>query len=96
MAENKGDIRYVGVKETLIYGIANAGQCFGYNIIAGSYLSLFFTKVFGVPPTAVAAMMLFLGLWDTFNDPLMGSIVDRTRTKWGKCRPFLKDRKSVV
>ena len=50
MAQNKDDIRYVGVKETLAYGIANAGQCFGYNIIAGSYLSLFFVKVFGVPP----------------------------------------------
>ncbi len=89
MAENKGDIRYVGVKETLAYGIANAGQCFGYNIIAGSYLSLFFTKVFGVPPEAVAAMMLFLGLWDTINDPLMGSLIDRTRTRYGKLRPFL-------
>lgn len=89
MAENKGDIRYVGVKETVAYGVANAGQCFGYNIIAGSYLSLFFTKVFGVPPEAVAAMMLFLGLWDTFNDPLMGSIIDRTRTRYGKLRPYL-------
>ncbi|MBR2953269.1 MAG: MFS transporter [Clostridia bacterium] len=89
MTENKGDIRYVGVKETLAYGIANAGQCFGYNIIAGSYLSLFFTKVFGVPPEAVAAMMLFLGLWDTFNDPLMGTIVDKTRTRYGKLRPYL-------
>ncbi len=89
MAENKGDIRYVGVKETLAYGFANAGQCFGYNIIAGSYLSLFFTKVFGVPPEAVAAMMLFLGLWDTINDPLMGTIIDRTRTRYGKLRPYL-------
>ena len=89
MSENKGDIRYVGVKETFAYGIANAGQCFGYNIIAGSYLSLFFTKVFGVPPEAVAAMMLFLGLWDTFNDPLMGSIIDKTRTRYGKLRPYL-------
>ncbi len=89
MAENKGDIRYVGVKETLIYGLANAGQCFGYNIIAGSYLSLFFTKVFGVPPTAVAAMMLFLGMWDTVNDPLMGAIIDKTRTRYGKLRPYL-------
>ncbi len=89
MAENKGDIRYVGVKETIAYGLANAGQCFGYNIIAGSYLSLFFTKVFGVPPEAVAAMMLFLGLWDTVNDPLMGTIIDRTRTRYGKLRPYL-------
>ncbi len=89
MSENKGDIRYVGVKETLAYGIANAGQCFGYNIIAGSYLSLFFTKVFGVPPEAVGTMMLILGLWDTFNDPLMGSIIDKTRTRYGKLRPYL-------
>lgn len=89
MAQNNGDIRYVGVKETVAYGIANAGQCFGYNIIAGSYLSLFFVKVFGVPPEAVAAMMLFLGLWDTFNDPLMGTIVDKTRTRYGKLRPYL-------
>ena len=89
MAQNNGDIRYVGVKETVAYGIANAGQCFGYNIIAGSYLSLFFLKVFGVPPEAVAAMMLFLGLWDTINDPLMGTIIDKTRTRYGKLRPYL-------
>ena len=89
MAQNNGDIRYVGVKETVAYGIANAGQCFGYNIIAGSYLSLFFVKVFGVPPEAVAAMMLFLGLWDTINDPLMGTIIDKTRTRYGKLRPYL-------
>lgn len=89
MAENKGDIRYVGVKETLAYGIANAGQCFGYNIIAGSYLSLFFVKIFGVPSEIVGTMMLVLGLWDSFNDPLMGSIIDRTRTRYGKLRPYL-------
>ena len=51
MAQNNGDIRYVGVKETVAYGIANAGQCFGYNIIAGSYLSLFFVMVFGASST---------------------------------------------
>ncbi len=89
MAENKGDIRYVGVKETLAYGIANAGQCFGYNIIAGSYLSLFFVKVFGVPSGIVGTMMLVLGLWDTFNDPLMGTLIDKTRTRYGKLRPYL-------
>lgn len=89
MADSTNDIRYVGVKETVAYGLANAGQCFGYNIIAGSYLSIFFTKVFGVPPEAVAAMMLFLGIWDTVNDPLMGSIIDKTRTRYGKLRPYL-------
>ena len=79
--------RYVGVKENLAYGFANAGQVFGYNLVAGGYLSLFFTKVFGIPEEAVATMILVLGIWDTINDPLMGSLIDKTRTRFGKLRP---------
>lgn len=90
MAENSSnEIRYVGVKENLAYGFANAGQVFGYNLVAGGYLSLFFTKVFGIPAEAVATMILVLGAWDTVNDPLMGGIIDRTRTRYGKLRPYL-------
>ena len=88
--KNKTDeIRYVGVKENLAYGFANAGQVFGYNLFAGSYLSMFFVKVFGIPSQAVATMILVLGIWDTINDPLMGSIIDKTRTRYGKLRPYL-------
>lgn len=87
MAEK--EVRYVGVRETLAYGVANAGQVFGYNLVAGGYLSLFFTKVFGIPEGAVATMILVLGMWDTINDPLMGGIIDRTRTRYGKLRPYL-------
>lgn len=83
------EIRYVGVKENLAYGFANAGQVFGYNLVAGGYLSLFFTKVFEIPPRAVATMILVLGIWDTINDPIMGGIIDRTRTRYGKLRPYL-------
>lgn len=86
MAEEK---RYVGVRENLAYGLANAGQVFGYNLVAGGYLSLFFTKVFGIPAQAVSTMILFLGIWDTINDPIMGGIVDKTRTRYGKLRPYL-------
>ena len=81
--------RYVGVKENLAYGFANAGQVFGYNLVAGGYLSLFFIKVFGIPEKAVATMILILGIWDTINDPVMGGVIDRTRTKYGKLRPYL-------
>ena len=87
--ENKKETRYVGVKENLAYGFANAGQVFGYNLVAGGYLSLFFIKVFGIPEAAVATMILVLGIWDTINDPLMGGIIDRTRTRHGKLRPYL-------
>lgn len=40
--------------------------------------------------TGVAFLMLGCRVFDAFNDPIMGSIVDRTRTQWGKCRPYLK------
>lgn len=89
MEEKKKDIRYVGVKENLLFGLANAGQCFSYNMFTGSYLSLFFVKVFGIPPGAVATMLLVLGIWDTVNDPIMGGIVDKTHTRYGKLRPYL-------
>lgn len=89
MAENSKEIRYVGVKENLAYGFANAGQVFGYNLVAGGYLSLFFIKVFGIPSEAVSTMIIVLGIWDTINDPVMGGIIDRTRTRYGKLRPYL-------
>lgn len=89
MADEKKEIRYVGVRENLAYGFANAGQVFGYNLVAGGYLSLFFTKVFGIPSGAVSAMILILGIWDTVNDPLMGALIDKTRTRYGKLRPYL-------
>ncbi len=40
----KKEVRYVGVRETLAYGFANAGQVFGYNLVAGGYLSLFLLR----------------------------------------------------
>ena len=89
MDEPKKDVRYVGVKENLLYGLANAGQCFSYNMFTGTYLSLFFVKVFGIPSGAVATMVLVLGIWDTVNDPIMGGIVDKTHTRYGKLRPWL-------
>ncbi len=79
---------YVGKKETLIYGIANGGQVIGYNMVRNQ-LTFYLVTVFGVPAEAVAAMIFILGLWDAFNDPLMGSFVDRTRTRFGKLRPYL-------
>lgn len=85
----KKPVRYVGIKENLIYGIANSGQVFSYNMFAGSYLSYFFVKVFGIPSEAVATMVFILGIWDVVNDPLMGAVIDKTRTRYGKLRPYL-------
>ena len=80
--------RYVGVKETAIYGIANGGQCIGYNMMTAQR-AFFLVSVFGVPEAVVALMRTVMSFWDAFNDPLMGAVVDRTRTRFGKLRPYL-------
>lgn len=88
MLEQASERRYVGVKENFIYGVANGGQVFGYNIVA-NYLPFLFITVFGLPPKAVSLMIILTGIWDTINDPVMGSIIDKTRTRYGKLRPYL-------
>lgn len=89
-------------KEALAYSLTGFGQNFVCTII-GSYLTIFMTDalLFGSNDVtfgkravsgamAVAFLMLGTRVFDALNDPIMGSIVDRTRTKWGKCRPYLK------
>ncbi len=53
------------------------------------FLAYFYTDVFGISAGAVALMMLVTRIWDAVNDPIMGTIADRTKTKWGKFRPYL-------
>lgn len=97
---NPNDPSSLQPKEAIAYGIAGFGQNFICTII-GSYLTIFLTDalLFGADGVtigsvagsmAVAWLMLGTRIFDAFNDPIMGSIVDRTRTKWGKCRPYLK------
>ncbi len=87
-------------KEAIAYSVAGFGQNFICTII-GSYLTIFLTDalLFGADGVmvgsltgamAVAWLMLGTRIFDALNDPIMGSIVDKTRTKWGKCRPYLK------
>lgn len=86
-------------KEGIAYSIAGFGQNFICTII-GSYLTVFMTDALGfnidvkvgalTGVVAVAVLMLVTRMFDAFNDPIMGSIVDKTRTKYGKCRPYLQ------
>ena len=78
---NDGDVQ---PKEAWSYGITGVGQNFICTII-GSYLTVFMTDALGL----VAILMLVARIFDALNDPIMGSVVDYTRTKYGKCRPYL-------
>lgn len=75
-------------KDFFSYSFAGLGQNMIYGIM-NSYLMIFYTRVFGVDSKAVGRMFLAAKLWDAANDPLMGSVIDKTRTRWGKIRPYL-------
>ena len=71
----------------LMYGFGDTGFSLTTTIIA-AYFAIFLTDVVGLAP-GTAAIAIFIGRsWDYINDPLIGNISDRTRTRWGRRRPL--------
>ncbi len=64
------------------------GQNLIYNIVATG-LYFYFQNVICLPAMALGWIMTIARIWDAINDPMMGTIVDKTHSKWGKCRPYL-------
>ncbi len=64
------------------------GQNLIYNIVATG-LYFYFQNVICLPAMALGWIMAIARIWDAINDPMMGTIVDKTHSKWGKCRPYL-------
>lgn len=71
-----------------IYGLGNFASQLSWTMVS-SYLILFYTDVFGLATGAVAMLMLVAKIWDGVNDPMMGAIMERTHTKWGRFRPYI-------
>jgi GPH family glycoside/pentoside/hexuronide:cation symporter len=75
-------------KTKLLYGCGDTGFSLTSTLI-GAYLAIFLTDVAGLAP-GLAAAALFIGrTWDYLNDPMVGYLSDRTRTRWGRRRPYL-------
>ena len=79
------DRRYVGSKETLGFVIWDAAQSFNINI----YSTRFITSIVGVDLGLQTLVNSINSIWDIVNDIFFGAIVDKTRTRWGKFRPYL-------
>lgn len=65
---------------------------FGFNLYwasIGSFIAMYYTDVAGLPAAAAGTMLLVTRLLDAAADPAMGYIADRTRSRWGRYRPYL-------
>lgn len=72
----------------LCFGIGAFGKDAVYAIV-GTYLMMYLTDFRSVAPAFVGVLFMVARIWDAFNDPFMGMVVDNTRTKWGKFRPWI-------
>ncbi|MFP5391965.1 MAG: MFS transporter [Gammaproteobacteria bacterium] len=75
-------------REKLSYGIADMGFNFYWTNIA-TFLLIYYTDVFGLSAAAAASMVGLIKLVNAFTDPMIGAAADRTRSRWGKFRPYL-------
>jgi len=72
----------------LAFGVGDLGPAI-VTAINGFFLNAFLLDVAGLRPAAVGIVFLIVKVWDAVNDPLIGTLSDRTHTRWGRRRPWL-------
>lgn len=75
-------------KEIIAFAVGDGGCNLVWTTI-GSYLTLYYTDSVGLAAATIGTMMLLTRLLDGISDLIMGSIIDRTHTRWGKARPWI-------
>lgn len=78
----------LSLKEKLGYGLGDTASHFVWDMV-GFWILIFYTDTFGISAAAAGTIMLIARFWDMISDPLMGILADRTKTRWGKFRPYI-------
>ena len=79
---------HLTLKEKVSYGLGAVGKDMVY-MLSASYILYYYQDVLGVSAIAMGVILLVARIFDAFNDPIMGIVVAKTRTRWGKFRPWL-------
>ena len=75
-------------KEKFSYGLGAVGKDMVY-MLSASYVLYYYQDILGVNAVAMGIILMAARVFDAFNDPIMGVLVAKTKTKWGKFRPWL-------
>jgi melibiose permease len=70
------------------FGLGGFGKDFGLNMI-NVFLFFYYTDVVGVSAAFIGTVFLIARIWDTVNDPMLGYIVAKTKSKWGRYKPWI-------
>lgn len=76
------------LKEKIGYGFGDMASSMFWKVFS-YYLPFFYSNIFGLSLVDAGILVLVTRVWDAVSDPMMGIVADRTRTRWGKYRPYL-------
>lgn len=76
------------LSEKIGYGFGDMSSSMFWKLFS-YFLPFFYSNVFGLSLADAGVLMLVTRIWDAFSDPMMGILADRTKTRWGKYRPYL-------
>lgn len=87
-AKKRIDLKNATAREILSFSLLPFGLLTISNVI-GNALNVYLADYLGIGMVGAGLVLSITKIWDAVNDPMMGMIVDKTRTRWGKCRPYL-------
>ncbi|QIL91422.1 MFS transporter [Microbulbifer sp. SH-1] len=78
----------ISIREKIGYGLGDTASNIVFQVVI-NFLLVFYTDVFGISAAAAGTLLLVVRIFDGITDPLVGGMADRTRSRWGRYRPYL-------
>lgn len=86
---NLNEFAAISLKEKIAYFVGECGSCGMFYYLTITLSTYFFTDVMHLSATTLGTIIIASRIFDGVSDLIVGSLVDRTHTKWGKARPWV-------